>query len=172
MLSLELITSLSSNIYYLLFLADFMNTKKILVTTDFSDESERAFNLEKFGFDISNIEVTLISVFDEFILPSNLLVNMPNYQDLMKEARNSAESRLKELFSKFPDKIKINSKLLTSSSPDIAHEITNFAKENNFDTIVISSHGRGSLSSLIIGSTTQKVIAKSNCPVLVIPPKQ
>ena len=41
------------------------------------------------------------------------------------------------------------------------------AKKNKCDLIVMGSHGRGGLASLLLGSETQKVLAHSNLPVLV-----
>ena len=40
------------------------------------------------------------------------------------------------------------------------------------DYIVIGSHGHGVAYDLLIGSTTQGVLRKARCPVLVIPIKQ
>ena len=41
------------------------------------------------------------------------------------------------------------------------------AAKNKCDLIVMSSHGRGSLSGLLLGSETVKVLAHSKTPVLV-----
>ena len=45
--------------------------------------------------------------------------------------------------------------------------IVEAAKKQKCDAIVIASHGRGSLSSLVMGSVTQKVLAHSKIPVIV-----
>ena len=41
------------------------------------------------------------------------------------------------------------------------------AKKNKCDVIVMGSHGRGGLASLLLGSETQKVLAHSTLPVIV-----
>lgn len=143
--------------------------KKILITTDFSEESFKAFSLEKFGFDLKNIEILLTSVFDETIMPTNLMVNIPNYQNLISDAKEAAEQKLDELKSKFPSEVKVTTKLISCLSPCIGTEITSFASEHGVDTIVISSHGRGAIGTLFLGSVAQKVISSAKCPVLVIP---
>lgn len=144
-------------------------TKKILITTDFSEESFKAFSLEKFGFDLNNIEVLLVSVFDETIMPSNLMINIPNYQTLISEAKQASEKRLEELKDKFAKGIKVTTRLISVPSPCVGTEITNLANEDKVDTIVISSHGKGAIGTLFLGSVAQKVISLAKCPVLVIP---
>jgi nucleotide-binding universal stress UspA family protein len=50
-----------------------------------------------------------------------------------------------------------------------AHEaITNLAKEQHADMIVIGSHGRTGLRRLLMGSVAEKVIGYAPCPVLVV----
>src|SRR4030043_322969 len=48
--------------------------------------------------------------------------------------------------------------------------ITNFARENKVDIIVLGSHGRTGLKRLLMGSVTTKVIGYSPRPVLVVKP--
>ncbi|WP_368562301.1 universal stress protein [Pseudoxanthomonas sp. UTMC 1351] len=42
------------------------------------------------------------------------------------------------------------------------------AKSSRVDLIVMGTHGRGALKSLIVGSVTQKVISTSDIPVTVV----
>ena len=51
---------------------------------------------------------------------------------------------------------------------DIAPTVLAEAKAVKADLIVMGSHGKGALKSLLIGSVTQKVIALSPVPVLVV----
>jgi len=46
--------------------------------------------------------------------------------------------------------------------------IIRIAQEQHCDLIVMASHGRRGLSSLLIGSETQKVLAHTTVPVLVV----
>jgi nucleotide-binding universal stress UspA family protein len=47
------------------------------------------------------------------------------------------------------------------------HGIVQAARKKKCDVIFMASHGRGGLASLILGSTTQKVLAHSKLPVVV-----
>lgn len=48
------------------------------------------------------------------------------------------------------------------------HAIIETAARAECDVIVMGSHGRGGLASLIMGSQTQKVLQHTNLPVLVV----
>ena len=47
-------------------------------------------------------------------------------------------------------------------------EIVKKAKEDNIDLIVMGSHGRSGLESILVGSVAEKVTRKAACPVLVV----
>ena len=46
------------------------------------------------------------------------------------------------------------------------------AAENQIELIVIASHGYGPLRQLLIGSTAERVLHHTSCPVLVVPSKE
>ena len=50
--------------------------------------------------------------------------------------------------------------------------IVNVADDHNCDLIFMSKHGRGSLSSLLLGSETYRVLTHSSIPVLVYRPSE
>ena len=47
-------------------------------------------------------------------------------------------------------------------------EIIAYAREHKVDVIVMGTHGRGAIAHMLLGSTTEKVVRKSPCPVLTI----
>jgi len=46
--------------------------------------------------------------------------------------------------------------------------ITDHAKAQNCDLIVMASHGRRGVSALLLGSETQKVLTHSAVPILIV----
>jgi len=50
-------------------------------------------------------------------------------------------------------------------------EICRLAEEENFQLIVIGTHGRTGLSHLLIGSTAERVVQHASCPVLSLKPQ-
>jgi nucleotide-binding universal stress UspA family protein len=51
---------------------------------------------------------------------------------------------------------------------DPAAEITRVAEEKGVDQIVMGTHGRGAVGSLLIGSVAQRVVHLSKVPVLLV----
>lgn len=52
-----------------------------------------------------------------------------------------------------------------------ARQILALAEETGAAYIVIGSHGHGAVFELFLGSTSQAVVKRARCPVLVIPPR-
>jgi nucleotide-binding universal stress UspA family protein/YHS domain-containing protein len=53
---------------------------------------------------------------------------------------------------------------------DPADQIARFALDNSYDLIVMSTHGRGTLARMLIGSVTDRVVRTAAVPILVIQP--
>lgn len=75
---------------------------------------------------------------------------------------------------------KAKEKLLESGETDIVtefrkgidyQEIVKYAKENEIDLIIMTTHGRTGLLHTLIGNVAEKVIRYSESPVLIIPAK-
>lgn len=62
--------------------------------------------------------------------------------------------------------IEASTRLVMSSSP--FEEILKIAKKESCDLIVMASHGRRGIASLLMGSETQKVLTHTRRPVLVV----
>lgn len=57
----------------------------------------------------------------------------------------------------------------TKIDDGVAQEcITEYALRNNLDVIVMSTHGRGGMKRMIVGSVTDNVIRSGKVPVLVV----
>jgi nucleotide-binding universal stress UspA family protein len=47
-------------------------------------------------------------------------------------------------------------------------EIVRLAKERGADLIVMATHGHGFFTHAFLGSTTDRVLRRASCPVLVV----
>ena len=89
----------------------------------------------------------------------NILVT---FGKMEKQAGNYLEKIENELNGKG---IRVSSKILVGNP---AKEITDLAKEEGFDIIVMSSHGRSGPSRWALGSVSDKVFRASCIPVLMV----
>lgn len=89
---------------------------------------------------------------------------------LAPTGRLMAEQRLAEM----ADDIRANGfevKTTVVSSQHAAQAILAFAEERAIDLIALTTHGRGTLGRLLLGSTADKVVRGAHVPVLVYPPR-
>ena len=87
--------------------------------------------------------------------------------ELLKNQRKAAEeytSKLEEAAKK--KNIKITTKVIKTES--IIKQIISFTKSKKIDLVVMGSHGRTGFDRFILGSVTNGVAQKVNCPVLIV----
>lgn len=58
---------------------------------------------------------------------------------------------------------------LQALAGDPTEEILSTAMRDNVDTIVLGKRGRGTLTGLLLGSVSQKVVSLARCTVVVVP---
>ncbi|NQT97523.1 MAG: universal stress protein [Candidatus Marinimicrobia bacterium] len=139
--------------------------KKILVSTDFSGYSRVAFPkaialARKFEASIS-----LLHVIQPVITPSEYTWGVQPVE-LQREHEQHCHSAIKKLISEqFPADLKVAGHILHGIP---FKEIINFSRDEKIDLIVISTHGLSGISHIIFGSTAEKIVRKSVCPVLVV----
>ncbi len=152
---------------------------KILITTDFSKESEQAFahalayaKLHRAG----EADLYLLSVLEDLIPVSvqfEFGLSYIDNQGLHEEIMHQAESRLLSLMEKHflsaeAAGIKVHRHIVRATRP-VSLEITEFAKAAKINLIVMSTHGRSGLGHFVMGSVAERVVRETFTPVLVIP---
>ena len=56
-------------------------------------------------------------------------------------------------------------------APNVASAILRYASSDRVDLITIGTHGRSGFDRLVLGSVAEKVLRKSCCPVMTVPPR-
>ena len=145
-----------------------MEPKKILLTTDLSDESLRAFGPVAGLARSLGVEITLLHVVEDVLIPPHGAplappMHAPDFEQHFKEAGELLEERRKEMGDD------LNVTLVVESGGDVAKVITDHATENHMDLIAISSHGRSGFRRLVMGSVAELVLRHSTGPGLVCP---
>lgn len=141
----------------------------ILVPIDFSAHSEKALTYAKEWAKQWSATIHLIHIIEPVIFPVDWGYTPVDLSDVEKEYSSAAEKELKktveglhaEGFSVIPQIIH------GGRSSD---EINQYAKDHAISMICIATNGRGGVEHLLLGSTTERVVRKATCPVLVIRP--
>jgi nucleotide-binding universal stress UspA family protein len=119
------------------------------------------------------VKYTLVRVFPyaaEFTsayLPHTVQLNAAVFEEGMADAKASVEEKAEELRKSGHD---VRALLLVDASP--AAGILRAAEEVGADLVAMSTHGRGGLNRLMLGSVTDKVLRGSHVPVLVFRPSE
>ncbi|WBX89479.1 MULTISPECIES: universal stress protein [Achromobacter] len=111
--------------------------------------------------------VTVLTVYSPFEMPSMETVQFEGMRGVYEnQARELASSYLSEAAGKASTAgVACVTEMRESESP--YQVIVDVAMTRNCDLIAMSSHGRGGMAALLLGSQTQKVLAHSTLPVLV-----
>jgi nucleotide-binding universal stress UspA family protein len=147
-----------------------MFNERILVTTDFSADSERAFEHAAYLAKMDGSKVTLLTVVSDWEVPHNLypyLAAPERIEEYRRYLAEEADRQLQKYKAKFHGQ-EIETKVIASIKP-VAQEITDYARNTGTNLIIMSSHGRGALGNLFLGSVLQAVLKLAPCPVLVVP---
>lgn len=146
--------------------------KKILVPLDISDTVDSSLSYALGLAGRLGASVTAVYV---FWIDANVYELSP---DLVGElsAHSAKELRLrvdavKERYhndNKGEPVTEVETHVLTGVSPALT--VTDFADENGFDLITVTTHGRKGLGRIILGSETEKIIREARCPVLALKP--
>jgi nucleotide-binding universal stress UspA family protein len=136
--------------------------QKVLVPTDFSDESARV--VEDWRDSVDNPEeLTILHVAPQIPTSEADLTIGWSLEGEQRRAEILRE-KLRQRFSgsKY-DKVHFEVRFGTPAT-----EIAKYAEEHHVDLIALPSHGRRGLARVLIGSVAERVVRLAHCPVLVM----
>lgn len=140
--------------------------KNILVPTDFSDGSENAL---EHAIDIAKsmgATIHLVNVIQPVVYPTGIEIAHESLLNLEKDLEDNARRQLERIEQRLDnDKINYSCSILTGRADE---QIIEYANSENIDLIVIATHGSSGFEHFLFGSTTEKVIRKTKCPILVV----
>jgi universal stress protein A len=147
--------------------------KKILVPTDFSDYSETAFRETLDVAKRNNSKVYLLHVIDDhveqIIGDYGMGATMePYYKQIQTETEKSAQASLNSMINKFAPESKEVEVITEIRRGNPPKEIVKETHINDYDLIVMYSHGKSGLGVALLGSVAEDVLHHAKCPVLLI----
>jgi nucleotide-binding universal stress UspA family protein len=111
---------------------------------------------------VLNVQPTFISV----VAPAPAAAVQMN-RGVYEAAVGSASARILRSAERFARRQGVKCRTLSVLAGSVPQAIVRAAKRVRADLIVMASHGRGGLGSLLLGSNTQKVLAACRIPVLI-----
>lgn len=146
--------------------------KKVLFCTDFSENSDCAFD---YAFGVAKRDGGVLYILH--VIPSipnqyyaALYSNQENFNKIKAAIQEDLAQKYNDQYlSQIKDKTKV--KIVTKSGRE-DEEILKFARKEKIDIIVMSTHGRTGIKHVFWGSVAEKTIRHSPIPVFVIPCKE
>ena len=145
-----------------------LKLKRILVTTDFSDESRKAFRYAAAFAEELDADLDVVVVIE----PATFMSGMESVPIAMDTAglRAAAQKSLADWIRKeLPAPVRATPLVREGKA---FSEIVAAAEERGADMIVISTHGYTGLKHLFMGSTAERVARHARCPVLIVREKE
>jgi universal stress protein A len=140
--------------------------KNILVATDFSEPSAVALN---YGRDLARAyEATLhvIHVIED--LPA---LHGPEIGFAMSDVERNIEAAVRrdlDAAITVSDHQTLDVRTMIARASNVSHAVTEYAKHNAIDLIIVGTHGRNAFHRFLIGSVAERVMRTAPCPVLIV----
>jgi nucleotide-binding universal stress UspA family protein len=143
--------------------------KKILVGCDFSPDSDQAFN---HGLSLAQefqCELHLAHVIEPPAQPDLLKGSTSATVEIQGDYRDLLTQKLKDMVPEEAGNWCTPKTSLLEGQP--YEELANYSELNDIDVIVLGVRGHGLVKTLFLGSTTDRVVRRSPCPVLSVSSK-
>ena len=140
---------------------------KLLVPTDFSEDSEQA---ARYAVELAKRFQTEIHCVHVVDIPADLLSTSDYYMtgpsgQFIDQIREESKKNLEAFTEKNLEGMQVRTAFL-EGRPFV--EILRYARDQEIDLVVIATHGRTGLKHVLFGSVAEKVVRKAPCPVLVV----
>ena len=140
-----------------------MDRRKILVAIDGSEHSQKVVDKAIEFSRLLHAEAILVYCHQKFPVILGQPYRDRQIADILAESEKLAAPFIEQLQKA---DIPVEDRLMEEPAGKM---ITEIAKIENCELIVMGSRGLSNLASMIIGSVTQRVLQTAPCPVLVVP---
>ncbi len=140
----------------------------ILLATDFSTQAGAAYGAvvdlaRQLGASILLAHVVESSPITPHGAPLAPVQLPPDMGSLLKTAQRHMAQEIQKLGTV------VHVEVACVPGPDVAHSLTELAKERGAAFIAISTHGRTGIRRLVLGSIAEAVVRHSSVPVICFP---
>ena len=141
--------------------------RKILVPIDFSEHSQKALRYALAFAAQFDAEVTLVHIVEQMVYPGDWMYPPLAVSDFANEKREQMIERLRALDA--------GSGIKTQHMVRLGRawqEVTEIAREQKADLIILATHGYTGLKHALLGSVAEKIVRHAPCPVLSVRPEE
>ncbi len=143
-----------------------MEIKSILFPTDFSQGARAAMDYALSLAHDYNARLILLYIIQDISIAEWYIPSTISAADLIEDMQKGAWKEMDKWAAEASSRVKDVEKIVSRGVPFV--EIIKTAKDRNVDIIVIGTHGRTGIDHMLFGSTAEKVVRKSHCPVLTV----
>jgi len=140
--------------------------QRILVPIDFSDHSMNALKYAVSFAQQFKASIDLIYVIEPAVYPADFSFGQIGFPNVEEELHKHVSEEFENLIKKDIYGKVISRKAVRTGKP--FYEINQYAQERDIDLIIIATHGHTGMEHILFGSTAEKVVRRSPCPVLVV----
>lgn len=140
---------------------------KILVAIDESNMKNKILEATLSVVSNKNSHVTLINVSKENITMGLTYIPEDYLEEVLEELEKASIDILKKAKSQLISAEGISIRTVHLKG-DPAHQILEYAKEDEQELIIIGSRGLSGMKEMMLGSVSHKVSQLSQCPVLIV----
>lgn len=147
--------------------------KRILLPTDFSDNSKEAISYALQLFKEEKSTFYLMHTYMPPVYNAEYLVGSPGLiglGDVMQETSLTQLEKLKSELVQEYDNIN-HSFVVHSAFNTLLGEVEDCIESEKIDLVVMGTKGATGAKEILFGTNTVHVIKKAKCPVMVVPPK-
>jgi len=137
--------------------------KKILAPTDFSQLSKLGI---RYALELARDTSAEVIVYHAIDF-AGAWAEITARHDVIEHSRRTLDAFLAANFADCIDLVEVRQSVEIGTPPTQC--INEKAASEDVDIIVMSTHGRTGLEHMMLGSVTEKVVARAPCPVLVVP---
>jgi nucleotide-binding universal stress UspA family protein len=141
--------------------------KRILVPTDFDEAADAALDYARALARAFGASLTVLHVADDAMLANVGVEGYIVYPEAQRALEESARVQLAALVRE-DDRRELRAEAVLCTSRTTALTIVEYARDHQFDLIVMGTHGRGAMAHLLMGSVAERVVRTAPCPVLTI----
>ena len=142
--------------------------KTILAAIDFSKATASVIDAAAALATAVDARIVLLHVVQPLIINSDYGIALDKFHDTIASSEKYATTHLARLRDDLKARGIPQVKTVQISGP-AQNGILEQAKNHTADFIVMGSHGHTAIYDLLIGSTTQQVLRKAPCPVMIVP---